>query len=66
MVEMNEPNILSYSRPIYPDEQADFGDMNLDGIFFNIGLRFKDFQATNDDESPAIPESVGRMVSKIS
>ena len=65
MVEMNEPNILSYSRPIYLDEQADFGDMNLDGIFFNIGLRFKDFEA-DDDESPAIPESVGRMVSMIS
>ena len=38
LVEMSEPTIQTYDRPIYPSEQEQFGEILLKDYQFNAGI----------------------------
>ena len=60
-IQMSDPSILQYSRPIYQEEDQEFGAINLDEYRFNFGLVFlEDFT----DEAVALPEGLGRVQTK--
>ena len=37
---MNNPNILSYKRPLYEAESDELGQINLEEYRFNFGVYF--------------------------
>ena len=61
LTEMESPNILSFTRPIYQSENDKFGAINLAEHSFSFGLSFE------EDKQPLyIPEEIGRMVTETS
>ena len=38
MIEMSEPNIQSYERPLLISETTDYGDLNFYDSFFSVGV----------------------------
>lgn len=59
MINMNDPAILSYERPLYEEEVNSFDYLNMDEYRYNFGVYFT---SRHDPEAIAIPESVGRVV----
>ena len=58
LVDMENPNILSFMRPIYDSEQEEMGAINLAEHDFFVGVLFKG----KDSDALEIPEELGRMV----
>ena len=57
MIQMADPTLTVYSRPIYFEETTELGEINLDSLRMNIGIYVKD----NDGNQLTIPEEVGRI-----
>ena len=57
MFAMTDPNIQSYSRPLYDHEVANFGEMNLNDYSFNFGIVFKSKQS----DIVYLDERIGRV-----
>ena len=56
MIEMSEPNIKSYERPLLYSETLDFGELNFYDSFFSVGVAI--FH-TKMRQFTAVPEQVG-------
>ena len=63
MVQMNDPIILSYSRPLYEEEVDDFGQINMSEYRLDFGVYITSF--SNREEPIEIPEGIGRVVNKV-
>ena len=63
MVQMNDPTILSYNRPLYIEEIDDLEKINFYDYKFNLGVYFtkKDERST---EATELPADMGRIVRK--
>ena len=64
LVDMNDPSILSYERPIYIDEDKNLGDngsINLPDHMLHMGVLLKNHKGSVIE----IPESIGHWVSYI-
>ena len=60
MIQMNDPSILSYKRPLYEEEVDEFGEINLEEYRFNFGVYF-----TSGPNPIDVPAEIGRVVSVI-
>ena len=60
MVQMNDPIILSYSRPLYEEEVNDFGQINMNEYRLDFGVYV--VRGDNRAEPIEIPEGIGRIV----
>ena len=58
MVEMSEPNIQSYERPLLLEEVDDLGEINFFDSRFSIGVVL---MSTATHEFIDIPEEIGRF-----
>ena len=58
MVKMNDPNILSYDRPIYTHELDELGVLKSSEYKFNAGVSI-----TANNIPYEIPANVGKFVS---
>ena len=56
---MSEPKIKTLTRPIYAEENTQFGEINLDEYRFDFGIFFT---SEYDGKIITIPESIGRIV----
>ena len=59
LVNMTEPTIQSYVRPIYEHEANELGKLNLSENNFNFGVFFT---SSGNPQPIEIPESVGRVI----
>ena len=57
MIEMSDPNIQSYKRPLYRNEVEDFGQINLDQSFFNFGIF-----VTSNEVPVELDPRIGRFI----
>ena len=63
MVQMNDPIILSYSRPLYEEEVNDFGQINMSEYRLDFGVYIT---SSYDRAKPIkIPRGIGRMVNVV-
>ena len=62
LVNMNDPSIISYARPIYPTEIVEEldGELKLADYSFNFGVYVS---KRNEDTEIEIPESIGKFMS---
>ena len=60
LVNMSDPSILAYDRPIYDDELDDIGSIYLEEYSMHVGLYISKF---GEDGGSEIPESVGKFMS---
>ena len=58
---MTDPSVQSFSRPIYSEENLDYGDISMHEKYFAFGLYF----SVNDGKPITMPENVGRLVSYV-
>ena len=63
---MNEPQIQSYTRPLYEEEVNEHGEINLHEQRYNFGVYFTDGGNKGKAKPFEIPKEVGRVVSGIS
>ena len=61
LIHMTEPSTANNTRPMYEEEVAHFGQLNLEDYSFNFGVYF----TNKDDEVIPIPENVGRVVQQL-
>ena len=61
---MTDPTITILSRPIYEDENEEFGIVNLNDYRFNFGVYFSTKNPELEWALP-IPSSIGRVVFKL-
>ena len=63
MLQMNDPTILSYNRPLYEEEVSELGQINLNEFRLNFGVFLS---SANDFFEPVeIPVGVGRIVTEL-
>ena len=55
---MLEPSTANNTRPIYEEEVAHFGQLQLEDYKFNFGV----YLTNEDDEPVELPEDVGRII----
>ena len=58
MIDMQEPMIRSYERPVYREEEGAERVVNANDEFCNVGIMFKSHRQSRI----LIPESVGRFM----
>ena len=59
MVDMTDPDVISYERPLYSSEADQLGDLNISGHYLDFGLYF----TTGKRKLPVeFPPSIGRFV----
>ena len=62
LVDMSDPSIQSYKRPLYVSEVSDIGNINLaQDYHFNFGVFIRSTKTKSD---LIIPENLGRIVSE--
>ena len=61
MVSMNDPTIISYNRPLYKEEIADFDLIELDEYRWTFGVYFTN--SDNPNIPIELPAEIGRIVS---
>ena len=57
VVQMTDPTIVSYNRPIYGDEMGDYGNMTLSDYKFYFGVNL----IKADDQIVYLTESIGKF-----
>jgi len=62
MVYMSDPLVRSYERPLYRHEVSEFGEINLNDNYFDVGVYFV---SASHNGQMTVPESVGRTMLKI-
>ena len=62
IVQMSDPDIISYSRVLYQEEVNDLGDINLADHMMDIGIYFTKGQK---DEFVQIPKDIGRIEASV-
>ena len=60
LIVMSDPTIQSYTRPLYEEEIAQKGYLNLDEYRFNFGVYISSENDTKGNVE--IPEGIGRVV----
>ena len=60
LIVMDDPSVSNQSRPIYKEETAHFGVMNLNEYNFNFGV----YLTNHNDTHIHIPAGVGRIISE--
>ena len=64
LINMTDPQITSFSRPIYNTEVDEFGNLTFVDHRFNFGIYLRPRNSNFENSTITIPASLGRVVFK--
>ena len=64
LISMEDPSILSFTRPVYVEEMDEYGEMKFSDYHFSVGVHVE-YQRQGERGTLVLPEEFGRFVSEI-